>query len=88
MAGQLKQDIQNGSSVEIRIKYHGIRVFKRSFSICDELKEIGLGCPMSAGPFAFNKTLTIPDKSIPRVRFPLFLEPSIIRDETLADAVP
>lgn len=72
MAGQLKQDIQDGASVEIRIKYHGIRFFKRSFSICDELKKIGLACPMPAGAFAFNKTLTIPDKSIPKVRSPLF----------------
>lgn len=75
---QLKEDLQEGSKVELRVKYHGIRVYKHKFDICDELKKINIQCPVKAGSFAFNKTITVPDKSIPNVRCPLVLEPSTI----------
>ncbi|KAJ1299712.1 hypothetical protein OPQ81_005038 [Rhizoctonia solani] len=71
VSGQLRQLIEDGAMLEIKVKYSvlPVPIVRRKYPLCEMLKHAGISCPIPAGALGFNKTWHIPNTSIPPGRY-------------------
>ncbi|BFZ63019.1 Phosphatidylglycerol/phosphatidylinositol transfer protein [Saitoella coloradoensis] len=68
-AGLVKQEIRNGSYIDLEVKYGLIRLIKQQFDLCEQLSEhVGIQCPVAPGELQATKEVELP-KQIPPGRY-------------------
>ncbi|KAI9278852.1 ML domain-containing protein [Phascolomyces articulosus] len=66
--GTLKEDVPEGSIVEITVKYGVVQLIKKKFDFCQEADKVDEECPIKAGELVITKDVDLP-KEIPPGRY-------------------
>ena len=66
-AGVVKKDIKEGAYVELVVKYGFIQLIQTTVDLCEQIRSIGLDCPIKAGETTITKSVALPQE-IPPVR--------------------
>ncbi len=70
--GTLSEDIKDGATVHLQVKYGLIRLINQEADLCKQVKNVDLECPLKKGETNMTKTVELP-KQIPPVPPPSFL---------------
>jgi len=62
--GVLREDLRNGSTVDVILKYGFITLYKNTLDLCENAGQIDMKCPVRAGEYVLSKSVDIP-KQIP-----------------------
>lgn len=66
--GYLYEEVTEGSTVDVKVKYGAIKLLQKQFDLCEEAKQVNRTCPIEKGDFHLIHTADIP-KDIPPVSF-------------------
>ena len=64
----MKEKIEDGAKVHLRLKYGLITFFNGEQDLCDQVKEVDKECPIEKGPLAITKSVDLPNE-IPYVSY-------------------
>ncbi|EEQ91301.1 phosphatidylglycerol/phosphatidylinositol transfer protein [Blastomyces dermatitidis ER-3] len=67
-SGTFHKQVDEGSKVQIQVKYGLIRLVNQEADLCDEIKNVDLECPLEKGNTSFTKKVDLP-KEIPPGRY-------------------
>ncbi|KAF1813154.1 phosphatidylglycerol/phosphatidylinositol transfer protein precursor [Eremomyces bilateralis CBS 781.70] len=59
-SGTLKQDVEDGAKVHLRVKYGLITLINQDANLCEQIKNVDLQCPLKAGALTFTKDVNLP----------------------------
>ncbi|KAI8377738.1 ML domain-containing protein [Radiomyces spectabilis] len=59
--GFLKEEIGNGTYVDVVVKYRGMQMLHKKYDFCDEADKFGERCPFEAGEYRLSKDVDLPD---------------------------
>ncbi|CDS07375.1 hypothetical protein LRAMOSA01324 [Lichtheimia ramosa] len=62
--GELKEEVPEGTTVLVQVKYGVVQLLKKTFDFCQEVKKVDEKCPIPAGDLVFTKQVDLP-KEIP-----------------------
>jgi ML domain len=65
-AGELLEDVDEGSYIIIQVKYGLIRLINTTADLCEQVQNVDLQCPIKKGKTAILKIVDLP-KEIPPV---------------------
>ncbi|OJD22048.1 hypothetical protein ACJ73_06610 [Blastomyces percursus] len=65
-SGTFHKQVEQGSKVQIQVKYGLIRLINQEADLCDEIKKVDLECPLEKGNMSLMKQVDLP-KEIPPV---------------------
>lgn len=70
-SGALSETVGEDVTVEISVKYNmvPIKIINRKDPLCTLLPQIGLSCPVEAGPITFQGEVKLPDRFMPPVSY-------------------
>lgn len=68
--GTVFEPIEEGAYVQLVVKYGLIRIVSTKASLCDQVENVDLKCPIEKGVLSIIKSVEIP-KEVPPVCFPL-----------------
>ncbi|KAL4807056.1 Phosphatidylglycerol/phosphatidylinositol transfer protein [Aspergillus unguis] len=63
--GVLKQKVEQGAYVLLTVKYGLITLINQQADLCDQLKNVDLGCPLEEGPMVLTKEVDLPTQIPP-----------------------
>jgi len=66
----LRQPIEDGSYVDIKLKYGFITIINKRYDICENVDTIDKKCPLDDGDFTIKKEFDLP-KAIPAGEYEL-----------------
>jgi hypothetical protein len=61
----LKTDVEEGSYIEIDVRYGYIRLLKQTLDLCEQTKNVDLECPVKEGHQQLTKHVDLPDEIPP-----------------------
>uniref|UniRef100_A0A060SXH7 Phosphatidylglycerol/phosphatidylinositol transfer protein n=1 Tax=Blastobotrys adeninivorans TaxID=409370 RepID=A0A060SXH7_BLAAD len=64
-SGYLKEDVEEGSYVEVEVRYGYIRLLSQVFDLCEQISNVDLQCPMKKGHQKITKTVQLPNEIPP-----------------------
>ncbi|KAI8142698.1 ML domain-containing protein [Fennellomyces sp. T-0311] len=64
--GYLKEQVPEGTIIEITVKFGVVQLIKKKFDFCQEAGKVEEECPIEKGPLEFTKSVDLP-KEIPPV---------------------
>lgn len=64
-AGVVKKDIKEGAYVELVVKYGFIQLIQTTVDLCEQIRSIGLDCPIKAGETTITKSVALPQEIPP-----------------------
>ncbi|PGH00874.1 hypothetical protein GX51_05538 [Blastomyces parvus] len=67
-SGTFSKQVEEGSKVQIQVKYGLIRLINQEADLCEEIKNVDLECPLEKGNMSFTKQVDLP-KEIPPGRY-------------------
>jgi len=59
--GFLKEEVGEGSIVELSVKYGAIKLLNKKYDLCELAPQIDKECPLQAGEITIQKTVQLPD---------------------------
>lgn len=65
-SGTVFEDIEEGAYVVLQVKYGLIRLITTKADLCEQIKNVGMECPIKKGPLTLTKSVELP-KEIPNV---------------------
>ncbi|PGH35937.1 hypothetical protein GX50_01262 [[Emmonsia] crescens] len=63
-SGTFSKQVDEGSKVQIQVKYGLIRLINQEADLCEEITNVDLKCPLEKGRMSFSKQVDLP-KEIP-----------------------
>ncbi|KAK9491938.1 ML domain-containing protein [Lipomyces doorenjongii] len=63
--GYLAEQINEGSFVEVEVRYGFIRLVKETIDLCEQLENADRPCPLEQGTIKFSKTVELPNEIPP-----------------------
>ncbi|KAK9370986.1 ML domain-containing protein [Lipomyces kononenkoae] len=63
--GYLAEQINDGSFVELEVRYGFIRLVKETIDLCEQLANADRPCPLEKGTIKFSKTVELPNEIPP-----------------------
>ncbi|CAO3686613.1 unnamed protein product [Umbelopsis ramanniana] len=60
--GWLKEQVENGSYIDLTVKFGVVKLLSKRLDLCDQAKEIDTQCPIPAGEFTFTKSVDLPNE--------------------------
>ncbi|KAK9354180.1 ML domain-containing protein [Lipomyces doorenjongii] len=63
--GYLAEQINEGSFVEVEVRYGFIRLVKETIDLCEQLENADRPCPLEKGTIKFSKTVELPNEIPP-----------------------
>jgi len=70
--GSLSKTITSGT-LHLRLKYYTIQIANSTYDLCSTLGDVGIKCPLNAGPLQFTATEPIPT-GVPIGPYYIYLE--------------
>ncbi|KAI7862049.1 ML domain-containing protein [Spinellus fusiger] len=68
-SGFLKEPVENGTYIDVAIKYGLVQIIHKRFDFCNEVADkVDEACPIPEGPLVFHKEIELP-KEIPGGRY-------------------
>ena len=58
--GTLKEEVPEGTTVLVQVKYGVVQVIKQTFDFCEQAKNVDEECPIPAGDVKFTKQVDLP----------------------------
>ncbi|RJE27064.1 phosphatidylglycerol phosphatidylinositol transfer protein [Aspergillus sclerotialis] len=58
--GKLNETIERGATVRLTVKYGLITILNQQVNLCDEIKQVGLSCPLEKGEQTLTKSVDLP----------------------------
>lgn len=58
--GKLKEEVPEGTSVLVQVKYGVVQLIKKEFDFCEQVKNVDEECPIPAGDLVFTKQVDLP----------------------------
>ncbi|KAG2217556.1 hypothetical protein INT45_006723, partial [Circinella minor] len=58
--GTLKEDVSDGTTIEVTVKYGVVQLIKKKFDFCDEASKIDEECPIKKGELNITKDVDLP----------------------------
>lgn len=65
-SGTLKEKIEKGATVALEVKWGLITLIQQTVDFCDQIKNVGMECPLQEGKMVLTKQVDLP-KQIPPV---------------------
>jgi hypothetical protein len=63
--GIVSKDIEEGAYVDVDVRYGYIKLISQTYDLCEQVGEVDLECPLSAGEYKLTKTVEIPGEVPP-----------------------
>ncbi|KAG2188417.1 hypothetical protein INT44_001170 [Umbelopsis vinacea] len=60
--GWLSERVENGSYIDLTVKFGVVKLLQKRLDLCDQAKEIDTQCPIAAGEFTFTKSVDLPNE--------------------------
>ena len=67
--GTVYETIEDGAYVVLQVKYGLIRLISTKASLCEQIQNVDMECPIEPGVLTITKSVELP-KEIPPVRLP------------------
>lgn len=64
--GFLKEEVNEGSMIDVLVKYGAIKLLHKQFDLCEQAQQVNRTCPIEEGDFHLIHTVELP-KDIPPV---------------------
>ncbi|KAI9864160.1 MAG: Phosphatidylglycerol/phosphatidylinositol transfer protein, partial [Pleopsidium flavum] len=58
--GTFSEDVEEGAKVHLQVKYGLIRLINQEADLCEQIKSVGLECPLKKGQTNFTKDVEMP----------------------------
>ncbi|RUS22186.1 ML domain-containing protein [Endogone sp. FLAS-F59071] len=62
--GYLKEQVEEGSMIDVTVKYGAIKLLHKQFDLCEQAQQVNRTCPIEEGDFNLIHTVELP-KDIP-----------------------
>ena len=56
----MKEDISEGTTIEVTVKYGVVQLIKKKFDFCDEADKVDEECPIEKGELDITKDVDLP----------------------------
>lgn len=58
--GNLKEEVPEGTTVEVRVKFGVVQLIHKTFDFCEEATKLDEECPIEAGDIQITKSVDLP----------------------------
>ncbi|PSS02105.1 ML domain-domain-containing protein [Coniella lustricola] len=81
-SGTVFEDIEEGAYVELQVKYGLIRLISTRADLCEQIKNVGMECPIKKGPMTLTKAVELP-KEIPNGKYTVLADVFTFDDQPI-----